>query len=317
MSYPLFMQPVFKKRIWGGKQLRDQFSYEIPSEQTGECWGISAHPHGPSKIQNGPFAGWDLNTLWEKKRHLFGHSKGKHFPLLTKILDANQDLSIQVHPDDAYAQRCEAEESGKTECWYIIDCDKDAEIVYGHTAESREAFQQKFYSQERDQLFRRLKIKPGDFFYVPSGTLHALGKGTLVLETQQNSDLTYRVYDYDRVDESGQTRELHIAKALDVIRFPHRDASVEPITATHQATQIVTYIRNEFFTVQKWITNGRSQFTQDKDFLLVSVLSGEGQLEADGESYPFRKGDHLILPYGLGAFQVTGKTEWIVSYIEH
>jgi mannose-6-phosphate isomerase len=316
MSYPLFMQPVFKKRIWGGNQLRDQFFYEIPSEQTGECWGISAHPHGPSIIKNGPLAGWNLQALWENKRHLFGHTKGKLFPLLTKILDANQDLSIQVHPDDIYAQKFESEESGKTECWYIIDCDKDAEIVYGHTALSREAFQQKFYSQERNQLFRRVKIKPGDFFYVPSGTLHALGKGTLVLETQQNSDLTYRVYDYDRVDESGKTRELHIDKALDVMLFPHIDIPIKPTTHIHQSTRIVSYISNEYFTVQKWITNGSTWFTQDKNFLLISILSGDGQMEVDGVNYPFNKGDHLILPFELGPFKVTGKTEWMVSFID-
>lgn len=316
MSYPLFMQPVFKERIWGGSKLRDQFSYEIPSEQTGECWGISAHPHGQSIVQNGPFAGWDLHTLWEKKRLLFGHSKGKRFPLLTKILDANQDLSIQVHPNDEYAQRFEAEESGKTECWYIIDCDENAEVIYGHTAQTKIAFEQKFYSQERDQLFRRRKINPGDFFYVPSGTLHALGKGTLVLETQQNSDLTYRVYDYDRMDESGKKRELHIKKALDVMHFPHIDSSIKPITHIHQATQIVTYIRNKFFTVQKWITNGRTRFIQNKNFLLVSVLSGDGQLEGAGKSYSFYKGDHVILPYGISPLTITGKAEWIVSYID-
>ncbi|SHF20986.1 mannose-6-phosphate isomerase, type 1 [Seinonella peptonophila] len=315
MSYPLFLQPVMKKRIWGGTRLRDQFLYDIPSDQTGECWGISAHPHGKSTVKNGIYGGLDLNVLWENQRHLFGHTKGEVFPLLTKILDADQDLSIQVHPDDTYAQKVEAERSGKTECWYIIDCEKDAEIVYGHTAQSKEEFQQKYLSKDRDTLFRRLKIKPGDFFYVPSGTLHALCKGTLVLETQQNSDLTYRVYDYERVDEHGNIRELHINKALEVINFPHQDIFIQPITHVHQSTEIITYIENQFFTVQRWKTEGNTSFIQDKNFQIISVLNGEGEFFVKGERYPFFKGDHIILPFGLGEYQTSGNTEWIVSFI--
>ncbi len=315
MSEPMFLRPVFHERIWGGTRLREAFGYEIPSDHTGECWGISAHPHGKSIVDNGKYAGFDLSELWQNHRYLFGHAQGDVFPLLTKILDCDQDLSIQVHPDDAFARSVENEAAGKTECWYIIDCDPGAEIVYGHTVNSKEEFQQKCRQREWGTLFQRFPIQPGDFFYVPSGTVHALCKGTLVLETQQTSDITYRVYDYDRVDERGQKRELHLEKAVEVIRFPHQNHWVTPSTHVDQSTRITTYIENEFFTVQKWQTQGRSWLVQDRNFLLISVLRGQGKLTTKDGVYPFFKGHHLILPHGLGHFQIEGKTEWIVSFV--
>ena len=207
MKEPLFLEPVFQERIWGGTALRDQFNYEIPSDLTGECWAISAHPNGPSIVKNGEFAGRTLIELWKDHPELFGEQSSPVFPLLTKILDANTDLSVQVHPDDAYANEHENGELGKTECWYIIDCAEDAEIIYGHTAMTKEEFVERVENNEWNELLRSVKIKPGDFFYVPSGTIHALGKGTVVLETQQSSDTTYRLYDYDRKDQDGNLRE--------------------------------------------------------------------------------------------------------------
>ena len=147
-------------------------------------------------------------------------TKTEVFPLLTKILDANTNLSVQVHPDDAYADLHENGELGKTECWYIIDCKEDAEIIYGHNAKTKAEFTEMIENGEWSPLLRRVKIKPGDFFYVPSGTIHALGEGTVVLETQQSSDATYRLYDYDRVDQKGQLRELHIDKSIAVTTIP-------------------------------------------------------------------------------------------------
>ncbi len=190
---PIFLQPVFKERIWGGRALAETFGYEIPYDKTGECWAISAHPHGQSVVRDGVYAGFTLGQLWEQHRELFGNVSGDRFPLLTKILDANADLSVQVHPDDAYARVHERGELGKTECWYIIDCEEGAELIYGHHAQSKEEFRAWVEQGAWDQLLRRVKIHPGDFFFVPSGTIHALGAGTLVLETQQSSDTTYRL----------------------------------------------------------------------------------------------------------------------------
>lgn len=160
---PLFFKPVFKERIWGGTALAD-FGYTIPSQRTGECWAFAAHQNGQSVVQNGMYKGFTLSELWEHHRHLFGQLEGDRFPLLTKILDADQDLSVQVHPNDEYANIHENGELGKTECWYIIDCQKDAEIIYGHNATTKEELTVMIERGEWDELLRRVKVKPGDFF---------------------------------------------------------------------------------------------------------------------------------------------------------
>lgn len=312
--YPIFLEPVFKERIWGGTALRDTFKYDIPSNLTGECWGISAHPHGQSIVKNGEYEGMTLSELWKNHRELFGGQKGDYFPLLTKILDANADLSVQVHPDDEYAQKHEKDAHGKTECWYIIDCKKGAELIYGHTATTKEEFQKRTEQGEWDLLLRKIPIKPGDFFYVPSGTIHALGAGTLVLETQQNSDSTYRVYDYNRRDHQGNLRELHLKKALDVTIIPPEDRHCQPKVTSLEGIKITTFLENKFFSVQKWEISGASRLKQIKDFLLVSVIEGMGEICINNESYSFTKGDHFILPFDLEEFSLNGDAELIVSY---
>jgi mannose-6-phosphate isomerase len=311
---PIFLTPIFQERIWGGTKLAERFGYSIPSARTGECWAVSAHPNGQTVIKNGPFQGMTLGQLWEERRDLFGHFPSDRFPLLTKILDANADLSVQVHPDDEYAQKHENGEFGKTECWYIIDCKKDAELVYGHHAKTKEELKEMMDNGQWDKLLRKIPIKPGDFFYVPSGTIHALCEGTLVLETQQSSDTTYRVYDYDRVDDKGKKRELHLEKALDVITVPHRDAEVHPnVTQVDDAT-ITTFIESDYFGVQKWEINGTANFEQTKHFLIVSVLDGEGKLVSKDRSYDLKKGDHFILPYPFGRFSIKGTLQTIASW---
>lgn len=314
MKEPLFLEPVFQERIWGGTALRDQFNYEIPSDLTGECWAISAHPNGPSIVKNGEFAGRTLIELWKDHPELFGEQSSPVFPLLTKILDANTDLSVQVHPDDAYANEHENGELGKTECWYIIDCAEDAEIIYGHTAMTKEEFVERVENNEWNELLRSVKIKPGDFFYVPSGTIHALGKGTVVLETQQSSDTTYRLYDYDRKDQDGNLRELHIEKSIDVSNIPHEDAKTNPVTKTIEGAEVTRFVQSDFFTVYKWEVNGKATF-EFEPFLLASVIDGKGELTLDGKTYPIEKGDHFIIPQHAGAFTVEGNADLIVSHI--
>jgi mannose-6-phosphate isomerase len=311
---PIFLKPVFKERIWGGYTLRERFHYDIPSEKTGECWAISAHPNGQSTVADGPYAGWKLGELWNHHRELFGHHPSESFPLLVKILDTNDDLSVQVHPDDSYANRWERGENGKTECWYVIDCTDDAEMVYGHTAQTREEFEERLQKGEWDRLLHRVKVKPGDFFYVPSGTVHALGAGMLVLETQQNSDTTYRLYDYDRVDTAGNKRELHIERALGVIRYPHRDAVCCPQVSKVPGGSVTTFITCDYFTVQKWDVNGNVDLWQPHAFMNVSVIDGNGELVSDSGARSVKKGDHFILPYGIGRVRLTGELTLIVSF---
>jgi mannose-6-phosphate isomerase len=311
---PLFLKPVFKERIWGGTALRNEFGYEIPSDKTGECWAISAHPNGPSVIENGPYAGMTLDKLWREHPELFGNPKEEVFPLLTKILDADMDLSVQVHPDDSYAKINENGELGKTECWYIIDCKEDAEMIFGHNAKTRAELIEQMNEGKWTELLRRVKIKPGDFFYVPSGTIHALCEGTLVLETQQSSDTTYRVYDYDRRDAEGNLRELHLEKAMDVTTVPHQDVASIPRIEEKENAQITTFVESEFFSVYKWEIRGNTAFSFADRYLLLSVIKGEGALIHDGEKYSLKKGTHFIVPVGFGGFSLEGNCEVIVSH---
>ncbi len=310
---PLFLNPEFKDRLWGGTKLRDVFGYTIPSETTGECWGISAHENGPSEVRNGPLAGKKLNEVWESNRELFGHESGEHFPLLIKILDADRDLSVQVHPDDTYAREMEGENYGKTECWYIIDCDPGSEIIFGHHAQTKESFEQMIEDGEWDQLLRRVPIEPGEFYFVPSGTIHAIGAGTMILETQQSSDTTYRVYDYDRKDANGNTRELHIERSIDVSTIPHQDPPFHPVKTEENGLTQIQLVNSDYFTVYRWEVDGEYALHSDHPYLLVSVLSGEGNITSGEASYSLNQGDHFIIPSTMKECHFEGDLEMIVS----
>ncbi|WP_270235649.1 mannose-6-phosphate isomerase, class I [Streptococcus anginosus] len=313
MSEPLFLQSVMQEKIWGGTKLRDEFGYKIPSDKVGEYWAISAHPHGVSTIKNGRFAGMGLDQLYAEHRELFGNSSEPVFPLLTKILDANDWLSVQVHPDDHYAMEHEGE-LGKTECWYVIAADEGAEIIYGHNATSREELRQQIEKKEWDKLLTKVPVKAGDFFYVPSGTMHAIGSGILILETQQSSDTTYRVYDFDRKDDEGNLRELHLEKSIDVLNIG-APANSRPVTVKADDLMSTLLVASDFFAVYKWEVSGKVDIEKTAAYLLVSVLAGRGVLTVDGETYPIAKGDHFILPSDVEEWTFEGKDlEMIVSH---
>ena len=313
MSEPLFLQSVMHEKIWGGTKLRDEFGYKIPSDKVGEYWAISAHPHGVSTIKNGRFAGTGLDQLYAEHRELFGNSSEPVFPLLTKILDANDWLSVQVHPDDHYAMEHEGE-LGKTECWYVIAAEEGAEIIYGHNAKSREELRQQIEKKEWDKLLTKVPVKAGDFFYVPSGTMHAIGSGILILETQQSSDTTYRVYDFDRKDAKGNLRELHLEKSIDVLNIG-APANSRPVTLKADDLTSTLLVASDFFAVYKWEVSGKVDIEKTAAYLLVSVLAGRGVLTVDGETYPIAKGDHFILPSDVEAWTFEGQDlEMIVSH---
>ena len=313
MSEPLFLQSVMHEKIWGGTKLRDEFGYEIPSDKVGEYWAISAHPNGVSTVKNGRFAGQKLDTLYAGHRELFGNRSEPVFPLLTKILDANDWLSVQVHPDDAYGLKHEGE-LGKTECWYIIAADEGAEIIYGHNAKSKEELREQIESKNWDQLLTKVKVKAGDFFYVPSGTMHAIGSGILILETQQSSDTTYRVYDFDRKDDAGNLRELHLEKSIDVLNIGE-PANSRPVNLQVDNLSSTLLVANDFFAVYKWELTGQADFIKTADYTLNSVLNGQGQLTVDGQVYPIHKGDHFILPSDVASWKLEGHDlEMIVSH---
>lgn len=312
---PIFLQPTFHERIWGGDALQHYFGYTLPSGRTGECWAISAHPKGESIVREGSYAGLTLGQLWSQHPYLFGHGGAERFPLLIKLIDAQDDLSVQVHPDDAYAARYEGGQAGKTEAWYVLACREGAEIVYGHACQSLDEFKELVAAGKWKQLLRRVPVKPGDCFEVPSGLVHALGTGMLVYEVQQNSDLTYRLYDYDRLDANGQRRELHLEQALANISLLPPPARQLPRKTQVPGARIETLVENRYFGLQKWTLQAVAHLTPTASYLLVSVIAGQGQIQTSAGSFSFLRGDHLIIPRDAAQqFSVQGNSEWLVAY---
>lgn len=312
MQEPMFLKPVFQKKIWGGSRLKSVFGFDIPNDKIGEDWAISAHPHGVSVVENGEFKGQKLDDLWKEHKELFGHPTEPVFPLLIKILDAEDELSVQVHPDDVYGMKHEGE-LGKTECWYIIDAEPGAEIIYGHHAKTREELAEMIKEGRWDDLLKKVPVKKGDFFYVPSGTIHAIGKGIMILETQQSSDTTYRVYDYDRKDASGQKRELHIQQSIDVTTVPAKTPELQIKEVRKAQSSIVTYLETEFFNVYEWDIKGITSFKKQAPYTLATVIDGAGELIVDNQTYLLEKGTSFILPNEINEWTVQGELTIIAS----
>lgn len=290
---PIFLKPELKTLIWGTEQ-----------------WGISAHPNGDDEILNDQFKGLHLSELWEKHRELFGGVSGDRFPLLTKIIDARQDLSIQVHPDDDYAGVHENGSLGKTECWYIMDCEPDTKIVIGHNAKNSTEVRNMIEAQQWKDFIREVPVHKGDFFFIEPGTVHAIKGGTVILETQQSSDITYRVYDYDRLQD-GKKRPLHVQQSIDVISAPYESKECPFDDKKNLSADFKQLVSCNLFTVWKGNVSGKVSFEQKMHFLLCSVIEGSGTI--NGKS--INKADHFILPSGFGNVELCGNMELIFSSI--
>lgn len=313
MDKIIFLEPVFCERIWGGRNL-ESFNFSIPQGNIGEAWVIAAHDNGSSKITNGQLAGLTLKEAYKKQPTLFTEKTYDKFPLLIKILDASDNLSVQVHPEDDYARVNENGELGKTECWYVLDAKEGAKLVYGHTAKTKEEFNSKIDAEQWDELFIEKNVKAGDFFYIPAGTLHAIGEGILIYEVQQNSDTTYRVYDYDRVDKDGNTRELHIEKTKDVTKVPFEKATTSPKEEKLDGATI-TYLADEkYFSVYKVDVKGKVSLDKTATGNLFTVLDGKGRVVIDGTSYDVKKGDSFILTTACSSYTLEGDMFLIGSY---
>lgn len=312
MRQILFLNPIFKKMVWGGERLQTEFDYDIPSGHTGECWGISAHPHGDCEVKEGFYKGKKLSELWEKLPGLFGNFDAARFPLLIKIIDADQDLSIQVHPDDAYAKTHENGSLGKTECWYVVDCDDNAGLIVGHNAKSRAQMKEMIEKGEWDSFLREVPVHKGDFIQIDPGTVHAIKGGLLILETQQSSDITYRLYDYGRTVD-GRPRELHLDQSMDVITVPAADVEKKmENTLSLEANAMNILVSNEYYTV--WKLDVAKDFTlgQDYPFMNMSVVEGDGLINGQ----MIKKGDHFVLPSDFGMIELHGNMQLIVSAVK-
>ncbi len=307
----LFLNPVFKEQIWGGNNLKTEWGFDIPGEHTGECWGVSAHPHGDCVLKDTFYQGMTLSEVWKAYPELFGHTEYDRFPLLSKIIDARENLSIQVHPDDKYAKENENGSFGKTECWYILDAKEGAKLVVGHHAKSKEELASVINEGRWNEFLKEIPVKRGDFLKIDPGTIHSIGAGIQILEIQQNSDITYRVYDYDRLKD-GKPRELHIEKSLDVINAPDLFCEKDVLHTEDMNLPKNTFnelVKCEFFSVWKVDVTLPMEFDMDKPFMLMTVIDGCGIVNGN----MVKKGLSFIIPAGTDTVQMRGEMSIIAS----
>jgi len=298
MNPVIILKPLFKERIWGGSKL-NTYGYDLPSNLIGECWGISGHPHGESIIENGEFQGKKLSELYRNHPDLFNHPSDDTFPLLVKIIDAKADLSIQVHPDDTYALKHE-NQRGKHEAWIVLDAEPSTRIQLGHHAKDGREFKSMVTQQAWDKLLRYKPLHRDDVIDIKPGTLHALCAGTMVIEIQQSSDVTYRVYDYDRLDANGNLRPLHLKQALDVTIAPFIDP---PITKLNRKllNQVQTLVNNHHFKIEALGVDKPMTLTHPR-YRLVTVIEGEVTIQ----NTLLKKGQHCVITSQVQTIQVDG-----------
>ncbi len=315
------LRPAFQNYLWGGNRLKEVFHKKSPFEITAESWELSAHPDGQSIIDGGPFAGMKFGAFVHAQKSVVCGWKSEmfdRFPVLIKFIDAKQPLSIQIHPDDDYAFVNEGE-FGKNEVWYILDAEEDAFLYCGLCRDvSREELKQRIADHTITEVLNRLTVKPGDVIFVPSGTIHAIGSGILLVEIQQNSNSTYRVYDYDRVDANGNRRQLHIEKALDVVQtipyFPETGGVQDPIQKGDYTEQLLAQCK--YFRCVKYDVQDEVVLTMDdSSFRSVVVLSGEGNMRVHKETTELRPGDSFFIRAGRKRIHIQGKCSFIVTNI--
>lgn len=319
--YPMLLKPAFKDYLWGGTRLRDDFGKDCDFDKVAESWELSCHKDGNSVIANGEFEGMTLAEYIEKQgRSVLGTAcdRFENFPVLIKLIDAKDNLSVQVHPDNDYAMRVEGE-YGKTEMWYVVDADEGATLLYGFTKDiSKEEFKERIENNTLLEVTNAVPVKKGDVFFIRSGTLHAIGKGILIAEIQQNSNTTYRIYDYGRVGADGKPRELHVEKAMDVTELCPATPYPETPWENKGGYSEKLLSSCEYFTVKSLDISDKAELTADeKSFVHILVLDGECVFSAENyENITLKKGYSLFVPAAYGKFELTGKCEAVMTYIE-
>lgn len=326
---PFFLKPVGKDYLWGGNRLKDDFGKSINMKPLAESWECSTHPDGISVVGSGIYKGRPLDEVLKYHPEYIGSHPKSHknlpqgqLPILIKLIDAKKDLSIQVHPDDEYAQKYEHGQLGKTEMWYVLDADRNTKLIYGLKKEvSRERLQNSIISGTFDKFLRYVPVQKNDVFCVESGTIHAIGAGALIAEIQENSNLTYRLYDYNRTDESGNQRELHIEKGLDVANLKLNEEPKQPIrTLKYQpgyASELLCRCR--YFQVERILLNTERNrdmilfSATETSFLVLLCIEGCGVMffEEDHieKAFPIFKGDCIFVPSGSIEFKIHEKLQ--------
>ncbi|MBR3503595.1 MAG: class I mannose-6-phosphate isomerase [Clostridia bacterium] len=308
MLYPLKMLPYFRhgeETPWGGRALGDYFGKPIPDDRTGESLEISALPGRESTVENGPLAGMNLAAILEKwGKELTGDAEG--FPLLLKLLDAREMLSVQVHPDDAYASAHENGKLGKTEAWLVIAAERGAKLVYGVNAADSEELRALVEAGKLEESLRWVNVQPGDVLYIPHGCVHALGGGIVIYEIQQSSDVTYRFWDWGRVGKDGQPRALHTQAALDVSRPELKLDKLPGATLITTGGSRTAYISDANFEL--WRLNVAGDMPLESGRMLLLTSLGEAEIKWSEGSFPLAPGESCLVPAALEGVCVCGRT---------
>lgn len=316
--YPLQFNPILKERIWGGEKLKTELNKPITSNITGESWEISTVKGDVSIIANGDLKGKSLmDVINDNPNEILGTEVyarfGKEFPLLFKYLDAREDLSIQVHPNDALAKK-RHDSFGKTEMWYIMQADEDARIIVGFKENSNAAeYLENLENKTLLSILDDVKVKSGDVFFLETGTVHAIGAGLVVAEIQQTSDITYRLYDFDRVDAQGATRELHVDLALEAINYNVVETKKDYSKDLNESNQVVEC---PYFTTNFIPLDGKIAVNKNgKSFTVYMCIDGQFEIEYNDTVYKYKKGDTLLIPAGISQLIISGKASILEIYI--
>lgn len=319
---PFLLRPAGKDYIWGGRRLKDDFDKSLELTPLAETWECSTHPDGPSLVASGEYEGMTLTeVLRQHPEYLGQRSTGSdQLPILIKLIDARDNLSVQVHPDDTYAAERENGSLGKTEMWYVLDAVPNANLIYGfHHDMKKERLRESLQNGTVEKYLQKVPVHKDDVFYIPAGTVHAIGAGVLIAEIQQSSNLTYRMYDYERIDQEGHKRPLHIDKALDVVNLK---ASTHP----RQPMRILRYTRGcaseflcrcKYFQVERLLLN-TEQCRKMADiksavntFQVLLCISGCGVLYGEETAINFYKGDCIFLPADSIPLKLHGRAQML------
>ncbi|MBE6595140.1 MAG: class I mannose-6-phosphate isomerase [Ruminococcaceae bacterium] len=318
---PLKLTPAFKDYLWGGTRLRTDFRFETELSPVAEAWVLSCHRDGHSVIAEGTDAGMTLaDWIVREGRGVLGKNAAAlpDFPILIKLIDAEKPLSLQVHPDDAYA-RANGEGYGKTELWYVLDAAPGATLYYGLTRDvSREELAARITDNSLLSVVNAVPVKAGDCFYVKAGTIHGIGAGILIAEIQQSSNATYRVYDYGRLGADGKPRPLHLQQALDVLTTTAVDPAgmARPVFTEREGYATARLARNDYFTIDALrIAVSATLTAGEESFHALLCTAGAGTLRWGEQSLTYKKGDALFLPAGLGKYTLFGECEMLLTHV--
>lgn len=315
------LRPSGKDYLWGGRRLNDEFEKQIDLSPLAETWECSTHSDGPSYVIGGSFDGATLETVITDHPDYLGirHKGAKTLPILIKFIDAKENLSVQVHPTDTFAKEQESGQLGKTEMWYVLDAQKDAKLVYGLRRDSSsEELQKAIANGTIMKLLQKVPVKKGDLFFIEAGTIHAICAGTLVAEIQENSNLTYRLYDYDRTGIDGKKRELHIEKALQVANLKSSTEPKQPLRVLRYRKGMASELlcRCKYFEVYRMIINTERRqivhYRADEiSFRVLLCVNGCGIIRFENEEIIFYKGDCIFVPADSVTLSIHGQAQFL------